>query len=145
MSFPPFIPGMIRKLALGSAAGAGFASALYYVQTQQQQQAPPAETRKRTPRYELPPKVEYLLIGGGASTSGAYRAIRATDPKAQILIVGLEEYLPYMKAPLSKELWQSKFFGTLTAWKAIPLSSVRCCWTASNRLLTSTLISLRRS
>lgn len=101
------VPGMIRKIALGTVAGAGVAGAIYLSQTQQQQPSS-AVPKRRTPRYELPAKVEYLLIGGGASASGAYRAIRAVDPKAQILVVGLEEYQPYMKAPLSKELWQSK-------------------------------------
>ena len=99
---------MIRKIALGAAAGAGVAGAVYYSQTQEKA-PPPKEVKRQAPRYELPANVEYLLIGGGASTSGAYTAIRALDPKAQILVVSREEYHPYMKAPLSKELWQRRF------------------------------------
>ena len=33
------------------------------------------------------------------------RAIRARDPKAQVLLIGEEATLPYMRPPLSKELW----------------------------------------
>ncbi|XP_018496111.1 apoptosis-inducing factor 1, mitochondrial [Galendromus occidentalis] len=98
---------MIRKLALGTAAGTGVAGALYYTQTQRQPPPPITEPKKRLPKYELPTKVKYLLIGGGASSFGACRGIRAVDPKAQVLIVGREDYLPYMKAPLSKEMWKS--------------------------------------
>ncbi|XP_022658303.1 apoptosis-inducing factor 1, mitochondrial-like isoform X2 [Varroa jacobsoni] len=62
-------------------------------------------------------KVQYLLVGGGASTYGAYRAIRAADPKAQVLIVGEDNHLPYMKPPLSKELWQGDTLNEKMAFK----------------------------
>ena len=54
---------------------------------------------------EVPDKVPYLLIGAGTASFAAYRAIKAKDPTAKILIVGDENRLPYMRPPLSKELW----------------------------------------
>jgi len=53
----------------------------------------------------VPTEVPYLLIGAGTASFTACRAIRATDPQAKILIIGDEEHLPYMRPPLSKELW----------------------------------------
>jgi len=49
--------------------------------------------------------VPYLLIGAGTASFAAYRAIKSKDPTAKILIVGDENRLPYMRPPLSKELW----------------------------------------
>ncbi|XP_070552913.1 apoptosis-inducing factor 1, mitochondrial-like [Ptychodera flava] len=57
---------------------------------------------------DLPGHVPYLLIGGGTASFAAYRSIRSKDSKAQILIVTEEENLPYMRPPLSKELWFSE-------------------------------------
>ena len=54
---------------------------------------------------EVPDKVPYLLIGAGTASFAAYRAIKAKDATAKILIVGDENRLPYMRPPLSKELW----------------------------------------
>ncbi|XP_064608308.1 apoptosis-inducing factor 1, mitochondrial-like [Liolophura sinensis] len=56
---------------------------------------------------ELPKHVPYLLIGGGTASFAAFRAIKARDPKAKILVVGEEDNLPYMRPPLSKEFWFS--------------------------------------
>jgi len=53
----------------------------------------------------VPTHVPYLLIGGGTACFAAYRAIKARDPTAKILIVGDEVHQPYMRPPLSKELW----------------------------------------
>ncbi|XP_029374826.1 apoptosis-inducing factor 1, mitochondrial isoform X2 [Echeneis naucrates] len=49
----------------------------------------------------------YLLIGGGTASFAAARSIRARDPGARVLIVTDEPDLPYMRPPLSKELWFS--------------------------------------
>merc|ERR1711899_216966 len=54
---------------------------------------------------ETPEKVPYLLIGAWTASFAAYRAIKAKDPTAKILIIGDENRLPYMRPPLSKELW----------------------------------------
>ncbi|XP_061753032.1 apoptosis-inducing factor 1, mitochondrial isoform X1 [Nerophis ophidion] len=54
---------------------------------------------------KLPSHVPYLLIGGGTASFAAARSIRARDPGARVLIVTDEPDLPYMRPPLSKELW----------------------------------------
>uniref|UniRef100_A0A6G1S6S0 Apoptosis-inducing factor 1, mitochondrial n=1 Tax=Aceria tosichella TaxID=561515 RepID=A0A6G1S6S0_9ACAR len=53
----------------------------------------------------LPEHVPYLLVGGGTASHSAMRAIRGHDPRAKVLIVGSENYGPYMRPALSKELW----------------------------------------
>lgn len=53
----------------------------------------------------IPNHVPYLLIGAGTAAFAAFRAIRAKDPKAKILVIGEEDCYPYMRPPLSKELW----------------------------------------
>ncbi|KAM9846319.1 apoptosis-inducing factor 1, mitochondrial isoform 4-T4 [Aulostomus maculatus] len=56
---------------------------------------------------KVPSHVPYLLIGGGTASFAAARSIRARDPGAKVLIVTDEPDLPYMRPPLSKELWFS--------------------------------------
>ena len=57
---------------------------------------------------KVPEFVPYVIIGGGTASHAACRAIRKHDPKAKILVIGEEEVLPYMRPPLSKELWFSE-------------------------------------
>jgi len=64
-----------------------------------------AEAVVETPSLVVPEHVPYLLIGAGTASFAAYRAIKSKDPLAKILIVGDEKQLPYMRPPLSKELW----------------------------------------
>ncbi|XP_037543421.1 apoptosis-inducing factor 1, mitochondrial isoform X3 [Nematolebias whitei] len=59
------------------------------------------------PSHRLPSHTPYLLIGGGTASFAAARSIRARDPGAKVLIVTDELDLPYMRPPLSKELWFS--------------------------------------
>ncbi|XP_061658459.1 apoptosis-inducing factor 1, mitochondrial isoform X2 [Syngnathoides biaculeatus] len=59
------------------------------------------------PSPALPWHAPYLLIGGGTASFAAARSIRARDPGARVLIVTDEADLPYMRPPLSKELWFS--------------------------------------
>ncbi|KAF9291973.1 Apoptosis-inducing factor 1, mitochondrial [Mortierella alpina] len=47
----------------------------------------------------------YILIGAGTASFAAMEAIREKDPSAAILIIGNEEIGPYMRPPLSKEMW----------------------------------------
>ena len=54
---------------------------------------------------DLPESIPYLIIGGGTSCFAAVRAIRAGDPTSKVLIISDSKQLPYMKPPLSKELW----------------------------------------
>ncbi|XP_035035367.2 apoptosis-inducing factor 1, mitochondrial isoform X4 [Hippoglossus stenolepis] len=56
---------------------------------------------------QVPSHAPYLLIGGGTASFAAARSIRARDPGAKVLIVTEESELPYMRPPLSKELWFS--------------------------------------
>ncbi|XP_041863494.1 apoptosis-inducing factor 1, mitochondrial isoform X11 [Melanotaenia boesemani] len=56
---------------------------------------------------KVPSHAPYLLIGGGTASFAAARSIRARDPGAKVLIVTDEPDLPYMRPPLSKELWFS--------------------------------------
>lgn len=63
-----------------------------------QQDAPP-------PLPEIPEHATYILVGAGTASFAAYRAIRKADKSAKVLIIGDEEYPPYMRPPLSKELW----------------------------------------
>ncbi|XP_056141373.1 apoptosis-inducing factor 1, mitochondrial isoform X4 [Lampris incognitus] len=74
----------------------------------------PSETTEVSPAVDpasSPPKIPshapYLLIGGGTASFAAARSIRARDPGARVLIVTDEPDLPYMRPPLSKELWFS--------------------------------------
>ncbi|XP_071529710.1 apoptosis-inducing factor 1, mitochondrial isoform X2 [Panulirus ornatus] len=64
------------------------------------------------PTYEVavpvvPEHVPYLIIGAGTASVAAFRAIKARDAKAKVLIVSGEGENPYMRPPLSKELWYS--------------------------------------
>ncbi|KAG9478087.1 hypothetical protein GDO78_013211, partial [Eleutherodactylus coqui] len=59
------------------------------------------------PSATLPTHVPFLLIGGGTASFAAARSIRARDPGAKVLIVSDELDPPYMRPPLSKELWFS--------------------------------------
>lgn len=52
--------------------------------------------------------IPYLLIGAGSASFNAYRAIRTVDPTAKVLVIGEEAYHPYMRPPLSKEVWFDK-------------------------------------
>lgn len=54
---------------------------------------------------EIPKEVPYLLIGGGTASFAAFRAIKSHDPKARIMVLSNEIETPYMRPPLSKELW----------------------------------------
>lgn len=60
------------------------------------------------------PYVEYVIVGGGTASFSAMEAIKSAKPNANILIVSEQEYLPYERPPLSKELWFSKESDQLT-------------------------------
>ncbi|XP_011195258.2 putative apoptosis-inducing factor 1, mitochondrial isoform X1 [Zeugodacus cucurbitae] len=63
---------------------------------------------------ELPKHVPYLLIGGGTAAFSAFRAIKSNDPRAKVLMITNENRKPYMRPPLSKELWYSAEKGEIT-------------------------------
>lgn len=51
---------------------------------------------------------EYLIVGAGLAGVSAAQAIRESDPKSPITIIGAEQHLPYDRPPLSKKLWFGK-------------------------------------
>lgn len=80
----------------------------------QQQQAP---TSPATPPPLQRPLVDpasnliksrYVLIGAGTASYSALTAIREREPHAEVLVITGERDVPYMRPPLSKELWQSE-------------------------------------
>ncbi|OAD65434.1 hypothetical protein PHYBLDRAFT_80363 [Phycomyces blakesleeanus NRRL 1555(-)] len=56
------------------------------------------------------PKVQkpFVLIGGGTASYAAAKAIKEKDPLANVIIIAEEAQAPYMRPPLSKELWFSE-------------------------------------
>lgn len=46
-----------------------------------------------------------MLIGGGTASFAAFRAIKSNEPKAKVLVISDENVMPYMRPPLSKEIW----------------------------------------
>lgn len=45
------------------------------------------------------------MIGGGTASFAAFRAIKSNEPKAKVMVVSDESVFPYMRPPLSKEIW----------------------------------------
>lgn len=54
---------------------------------------------------DIPKHVPYLLIGGGTASFAAFRAIKSNEAKAKVLVISDEAKMPYMRPPLSKEVW----------------------------------------
>ncbi|XP_050355772.1 apoptosis-inducing factor 1, mitochondrial-like isoform X2 [Nymphalis io] len=81
----------------------------------------------------LPAHVQYLLVGGGTASFAAMRAIRSARPDAQVLIVAAETALPYMRPPLSKELWREP---DLAARAASPDALTFRQWNGRRRSVT---------
>lgn len=50
----------------------------------------------------------YLIVGGGMTADAAAHAIRETDPKGSIGLIGAEPHPPYNRPPLSKALWKGE-------------------------------------
>ena len=78
----------------------------------------------------MPKHVTYLMVGAGTAAFAASRAIKAKDPKAKILMVGAEDRMPYMRPPLSKEMW---FSDKILAKNKDELKFVQ--WTGKQRSL----------
>ena len=56
---------------------------------------------------EIPNHAQYLIVGGGTAAMAAFKAIRANDENARVLVVTEENFKPYMRPPLSKDLWMT--------------------------------------
>ncbi|CAF1129266.1 unnamed protein product [Rotaria sp. Silwood1] len=63
------------------------------------------EMNKNDLTPNIPHFAQYLIIGGGATAMSAFKSIRAHDPTAKVLVISSEKYLPYMRPPLSKDIW----------------------------------------
>lgn len=63
----------------------------------------------------IPKHIPYLLIGGGTASFAAFRAIKSNEPKAKVLVISDEEVMPYMRPPLSKEIWFDTQLGLAKA------------------------------
>ena len=77
-------------------------------QTKTEPKANPEQVSLEKASRETSDDIEYapyLLIGAGTASFAAFRAIKSRDPMAKILIIGEEDRAPYMRPPLSKELW----------------------------------------
>jgi len=66
------------------------------------------ESKKSKLIDDLPDEIEYLIIGGGSAGFAALRSIRANKPLSKVIVISDDSYYPYMKPPLSKELWFAK-------------------------------------
>lgn len=51
----------------------------------------------------------YVIIGGGTAAAAAVEGIRAHDADGSILLLTRENYLPYRRAPLSKDVWRGQY------------------------------------
>ncbi|KAI0219539.1 hypothetical protein L0F63_007471 [Massospora cicadina] len=65
------------------------------------------QTEIPTENFQAKLFYKYVLIGGGTAAFSAMQAIKLKDPNAEVLIISEEPYSPYMRPPLSKELWFS--------------------------------------
>ncbi|XP_017760262.1 PREDICTED: apoptosis-inducing factor 1, mitochondrial isoform X2 [Eufriesea mexicana] len=66
------------------------------------------KTKSPPTSKSFPSEIPYLLIGGGTAAFFAFRSIKSRDPRAKVLVITEEEDLPYMRPPLSKELWYNR-------------------------------------
>ncbi|KAL7034361.1 hypothetical protein ACKWTF_007929 [Chironomus riparius] len=112
-------------IAGGIALVAGIAGFVYYKNSQESTQDDKAQTKSdvekevkkivkfRSPETSehIPKHISYLLIGGGTASFAAFRAIKSNEPKAKVMVVSDEVVFPYMRPPLSKEIWFDSDLG----------------------------------
>lgn len=108
-------PSTNRNLAVAGIAIGGILSTYLLVNSfrKSKQTASPvpddqssaAAPKPPKPIDDLPEEIEYLIIGGGSAAFFALRTIRARESKSKVIVVNAEDSYPYMRPPLSKELW----------------------------------------
>ncbi|XP_053616457.1 apoptosis-inducing factor 1, mitochondrial-like isoform X2 [Plodia interpunctella] len=114
---PPPPPPHRRAWPLGAAALALTASigGVYYYHKYGDEKTKVIEDTEQPPKrawrspqsaHALPAHAQFLLVGAGTAAFAAMRAIRSLRPDSQVLMVGEEPAFPYMRPPLSKELWR---------------------------------------
>ncbi|XP_055856422.1 putative apoptosis-inducing factor 1, mitochondrial isoform X2 [Episyrphus balteatus] len=108
------------KWIVAALAAAGLGGGAWYLlggdgKSDDQSKDQSSLVSKRVPLNgsDLPKKVPYLLVGGGAASFSAFRAIKSNDPKAKVLVISNEFFKPYMRPPLSKELWYASEPGVV--------------------------------
>ncbi|KAJ8967863.1 hypothetical protein NQ317_017630 [Molorchus minor] len=93
-----------KILILGLLLTAATLGTLWYLGlTEYKEKTPPPPKKQNS--SQIPNDVPYLLIGGGTASFSAFRAIKSTDPTAKVLVITNESFFPYMRPPLSKEIW----------------------------------------
>ncbi|XP_060531083.1 apoptosis-inducing factor 1, mitochondrial [Cylas formicarius] len=115
------------KIIIGLIVAAVAAGALYFVVLGRDKVQEPAAKQKksksvkkaiievRDPKEskDIPKAVPYLLIGGGTASFTAFRAIKSSEPTAKVLMISNESFYPYMRPPLSKEIWFNEDEGSV--------------------------------
>ncbi|XP_049878849.1 apoptosis-inducing factor 1, mitochondrial-like [Pectinophora gossypiella] len=66
---------------------------------------PRPRTRRPFHEQDLPPCVQYLIVGTGAAGWAAYSSIMEHDKNAKVFFVTKEDSYPYVRPPLSKHMW----------------------------------------
>jgi programmed cell death 8 (apoptosis-inducing factor) len=59
------------------------------------------------PVEELPQKFDFVFVGGGMASYMAIKEIKSKMKDPSILLIGDELYSPYLRPPLSKNLWKA--------------------------------------
>ncbi|XP_013097868.2 putative apoptosis-inducing factor 1, mitochondrial isoform X1 [Stomoxys calcitrans] len=107
--------GKTKPLILVVAAALGVGGLVYYFMNEKSTTPPPPKSKSLPPSSaDLPKHVPYLLIGGGTAAFSAFRAIKSNDAKAKVLMITDEHRKPYMRPPLSKELWYTAQQGEIS-------------------------------
>lgn len=60
----------------------------------------------------------YLIVGSGMAAGAAIDGIRLHDERGSIGLIGAEEFPPYNRPPLSKNLWKGESEDTI--WRPLP-------------------------
>lgn len=108
---PPTSDNTKKYLIAAVLAGIGGVGLAYFFKKGEEPSVPgekteiPAEKRVPASPDDIPKEVPYLLIGGGTASFTAFRAIKSHEPKAKVLVISNELDVPYMRPPLSKEMW----------------------------------------
>lgn len=107
---------VLLALLLTGVGGAGIAyqNGLFDKTTSPTKKVAEKKKKSRVPLdvADIPKDVPYLLIGGGTASFAAFRAIKSHDPKAKVMVISNELEMPYMRPPLSKEIWSEAAAGT---------------------------------
>lgn len=51
----------------------------------------------------------YVIVGGGLAAASAVEGIRSRDREGGILLVTRENHMPYLRPPLSKDVWRGPY------------------------------------